>query len=51
MKKNLEQASETKNFNPEQAEILKKLTKSQSTKERVRLFGKVMDTYGIDPIV
>lgn len=42
---------ETQNFSPEQAEILKKLTKSQSTKERVKLFGKVMDTYGIDPIV
>jgi|GEM_PF-5341239 len=29
----------------EHAEVLKKLVKSQSTKERVRLFGKVMDTY------
>ncbi len=37
--------------NVEQKEILKKLAKSQSTKERVKLFWKVMDTYGIDPIV
>jgi hypothetical protein len=33
------------NINKEQAEVLRKLVKSQSTKERVRLFGKVMDTY------
>lgn len=39
------------NINKEQAEVLRKLVKSQSTKERVRLFGKVMDTYGVDGIV
>lgn len=35
----------------EQKEILEKLVKSQSTKERVRLFGKIIDTYWVDGIV
>lgn len=49
MAKKLEQLPE-KNT-PEQKEILKKLTKSRSTKERVKLFWKIMDTYGVDPII
>lgn len=49
MAKKLEQFTENKT--PEQQEILKKLTKSKSTKERVKLFWKIMDTYGVDPII
>lgn len=49
MAKKLEQLPE-KNT-PEQKEILKKLTKSKSTKERVKLFWKIMDTYGVDPLI
>lgn len=49
MAKKLEQLPE-KNT-PDQKEILRKLTKSRSTKERVKLFWKIMDTYGVDPIV
>ena len=49
MAKKLEQVPE-KNT-PEQKEILKKLAKSKSTKERVKLFWKIMDTYGVDPLI
>lgn len=49
MAKKIEQIPE-KNT-PEQKEILKKLTKSRSTKERVKLFWKIMDTYWVDPII
>ena len=49
MAKKLEQLPE-KNT-PEQKEILRKLTKSRSTKERVKLFWKIMDTYGVDPLI
>lgn len=49
MAKKLEQVPE-KNT-PEQKEILRKLTKSRSTKERVKLFWKIMDTYGVDPLI
>lgn len=49
MAKKLEQIPE-KNT-PEQKEILRKLTKSKSTKERVKLFWKIMDTYGVDPLI
>lgn len=49
MAKKLEQIAEKST--PEQKEILKKLTKSKSTKERVKLFWKIMDTYGVDPII
>lgn len=38
-------------INQEQLEILQKLVKSQSTKERVKLFWKVMDTYWVDAVV
>lgn len=49
MAKKIEQVPEKNNA--EQKEILKKLTKSKSTKERVKLFWKIMDTYGVDPII
>ncbi len=49
MAKKLEQIPEKNTL--EQKEILKKLTKSKSTKERVKLFWKIMDTYGVDPII
>lgn len=49
MAKKLEQLPEKNS--PEQKEILRKLTKSRSTKERVKLFWKIMDTYGVDPII
>lgn len=35
----------------EKIEILEKLEKAKSVKERVDLFGKVMDTFGVDAIV
>jgi hypothetical protein len=35
----------------EQKKLLSQLAKSQSTTERVKLFGKIMDDYGIDVLV
>ncbi len=49
-----EKTNESKEYelkDPQKKEILEKLAKSQSTKERVKLFWKVMDTYGVDPII
>jgi hypothetical protein len=35
----------------QKTEMLEKLTKAKSTQERVELFSKVMDTFGVDTIV
>ncbi len=35
----------------EKIELLETLEKAKSTQERVELFGKVMDTYGVDALV
>jgi hypothetical protein len=39
------------NLDYQQVEIMKKLVQSQSTKQRVKLFWKIMDTYWVDAIV
>lgn len=35
----------------EKIQMLKKLEKAKSTQERTKLFGKIMDTYGVDATV
>lgn len=35
----------------EKTEMLKKLVKAKSTQERTELFGKMMDTFGVDTVV
>lgn len=47
----LEDLTEDQELTSEQLKILEKLTKSNSIKERVKLFGKIMDTYGVEPLL
>lgn len=49
----MEKEQQIKNTTTEEQkiEMLKKLEKAKSTQERVQLFGKVMDVYGVDVII